>query len=80
MLQTYAREHRPKSLEALEDAIYNDLAAPPELQKYIYRREFGLSAQEMQDEPIEEFFLNMKIYALIKDKERITAEQNGKQR
>lgn len=55
------------------------MAAPPELARYIYRKEFGLSAAELDDEPIDQFFLNMKIYALIKDKERIMAEQSGKQ-
>jgi hypothetical protein len=36
----------------------------------MYRKLFGLSAEQMADEPADEFFMNMKIYALIKEKER----------
>lgn len=71
MFPTDAWANKPKRLEALEDAIFNGAAAPEELQKYIYRREFGLSAEEMESEPIDQLFMNLTIYALIKKKEEI---------
>ncbi len=49
---------------------------PDELQKYLYRREFGLSALEMENEPAPVFFLNMQIYGWIKKKEQIEMEHS----
>jgi len=39
---------------------------------YIYRREFGLTAQQMTEEPVDQFFLNLQIYAFMRDKERLS--------
>lgn len=50
------------------------MAAPEELQKFIYRREFGLSAEELENEPVDQFFLNLNIYALIRKKEELMAK------
>ena len=69
-------ETKPKSLEAIQDIIYNEskIAAPPELAKYIYRKTFHLSAQEMEDEPIDQFFTNLQILGYMKDKERLESK------
>jgi len=62
---------------ALEDAIYNNSGqAPFELAIFHYRKMFGLSATQIEQEPIDQLFLNLKIYAYIKDKERLEAK-NG---
>lgn len=55
----------PKSLEAIEIAIATGKNPPDELVKYKYRRWFKLSAQEMADEPIDQFSTNLLIYGLI---------------
>lgn len=47
-----------------------------ELQEYIYRREFSMSAQEFQNEPADKFFTSMLIYGLIKEKEK-AIEKHG---
>lgn len=41
------------------------------LLRYQYRKLFGLNYQELEEEPIDQFFLNLKIYAKIKENERI---------
>tara|TARA_R110000868_G_scaffold39565_1_gene137693 strand:- start:846 stop:1043 length:198 start_codon:yes stop_codon:yes gene_type:complete len=62
---------------ALEDAIYNNRGqAPLELAIFQYRKLFGLSATQIANEPTDQLFLNLKIYAYIKDKERLEAK-NG---
>ena len=43
--------------------------------KYIYRKEFGLTAQELEEEPVDEFFTNLQIRAFIKDKERLMSKE-----
>jgi len=40
------------------------------MQKYLYRKLFGLSAEEMENEPIDDFFTNLKIYAWIEEKKQ----------
>lgn len=47
---------------------------PSELYRYLYRHEFGLTAEEMDNEPAHEFFLNMQIYAWIKKKQELEAK------
>lgn len=59
---------------AIDEAIYNDAPYPDELDEFIYRREFGLSAQEMVEEPVDQFFTNLYILAQIKRKRRIIAK------
>lgn len=46
----------------------------PEIEKYMYRKEFGLTAAELEEEPVDQFFTNLTIIGLIRDKERIQAE------
>jgi hypothetical protein len=76
MLQSNQRQSKPKRLEVLEDAIFNGIGAPEELQRYIYRREFGLSAAEMEAEPVDQFLTNITIYALIKKKEELMSKES----
>lgn len=45
---------------------------------YAYRKLFGLTAAELEAEPIDQFFLNLKIHALLKDKERLMMESHNK--
>lgn len=45
----------------MADSIFNDMPAPNELVEYHYRKIFGLSSLEMQDEPLDKFFINLKI-------------------
>jgi len=55
----------------LENAIYNGGPVPEELESFVYRREFGLSAQQLADEPMDQFFTNLLILRMIKDKQRL---------
>lgn len=48
-----------------------------ELALFQYRKLFGLSAAQLAEEPADQLFLNLKIYAYIKDKERLEAKKNG---
>lgn len=47
---------------------------PEELRAYLYRKEFSLSAKQLEEEPADQFFMNWQIRAWIKDKERLEAE------
>lgn len=40
-----------------------------EVLKFIYRKTFGLTAEEMQNEPITEFFTNLYILGQINERE-----------
>ena len=78
MLSAVDGEIKPKLEEALEEAIYNNRKhAPMELALFQYRKLFGLSAAQLAEEPADQLFLNLKIYAYIKDKERLEAKNNG---
>lgn len=70
--------YAPKTLEAVREAIYNDAEQPLELLKLHYRKIFGLSAQEMEDEPADQFFTNLQILAEIEKKERIAEKVASK--
>lgn len=48
-----------------------------ELALFQYRKLFGLSAAELENEPVDMLFLNLKIYGFIKDKERLEAKRHG---
>lgn len=67
-------EDRPKSLEAVKEAIWNGGVQPLELLKLNYRAHFGLSAQQMADEPVDEFFTNLVILAEIQRKQKLAAD------
>ncbi len=41
-----------------------------EVAKYLYRESFGLTAAEMEEEPIDDFFTNLQIRAFIEDKRK----------
>lgn len=56
-------------IEAIEQSIFNNALPPIELVKFKYRQLFGLTAREMDEEPIDEFFINNLIYAQMLEKE-----------
>lgn len=47
---------------------------PDELIEFQYRKMFGLSHQEMLDEPADKFFTNLLIESLLRDKESKEAQ------
>lgn len=47
-----------------------------EVEKFKYRRMFGMTAQQMEDEPIDQFFINLFIYAQI-EKKKEAIEKHG---
>lgn len=42
----------------------------PEIAKYQYRKLFHLSAEDMEKEPTDEFFINLQIYAYYEKKKQ----------
>jgi hypothetical protein len=50
---------------------------PLAIQKYLYRKLFGLSAQELADEPVDDFFTNLKIYSSINKKQELMNKHSG---
>jgi hypothetical protein len=44
--------------------------------QYKYRKIFGLSAAEMQSEPADQFFINLKIHAEIEKKKALEANHS----
>lgn len=50
-------------------AIFNNTQPPIELLEYFYRKEFGLTEEEMQNEPADKFLVNLKIMEWLKEKE-----------
>lgn len=64
-------ETRPKSITAIEQAVFNNAPASMELMRYKYRKLFHLSAEELEKEPIDQFFTNLYIYAQIQKKEEL---------
>lgn len=71
MLSILNRTSKPKSLKSIADSIFNGKNPPLELQQYIYRKHFGLSASDLDAEPVDQFFTNLTIYAYIQEKERL---------
>jgi hypothetical protein len=47
------------------------------IQKYLYRKLFGLSAAELDAEPVDDFFTNLKIYSFINKKQEIMSKHSG---
>lgn len=66
--QDHRRATRPKIIRAIELAIFNDDRWPDELVRYTYRKLFNLTSEEMEKEPIDELWLNLKIYGLLEEK------------
>lgn len=59
----------------------NEMGAPMELIEYRYREKFRLSNAEMMDEPLDKFFINLKIMSLEAEKQRAEErrmERDGK--
>lgn len=50
---------------------------PDALVKYHYRKIFGLTAQELEAEPIDQFYTNFYIHAEILEKQRIEANHGS---
>lgn len=67
---------RPKSITAIEQSIFNDAPPPIEILRYRYRKMFGLTEQELEQEPIDTFYTNLFIHAQIAEKQRLEAK-NG---
>lgn len=68
------RRNRPKSRSAIDESIHNGAIKPDELLRFEYRRVFGLTAKELSEEPIDQFFTNSYILAQIADRQRIKNE------
>lgn len=64
-------EARPKRLDLISEAIFNNQEPPDELLRFTYRRLFGLSAAEIANEPMDEFYTNLFIYAEMQKKEEL---------
>lgn len=74
---TYGARIRPKSIGAIEQSIFNNAPPPHEILRYKYRKIFGLSAAEMDAEPLDEFYTNLYIYAQIKKKEELESKHGN---
>lgn len=53
---------------------------PYELLRYQYRSIFKLNAQEMADEPADQFFTNLRIWGLIEMKKEKDLHRESKHR
>lgn len=53
---------------------------PVELLKYQYRLLFKLSAEQLEDEPLDQFFTNLNIWGLIEKKKELDLKRAAKQR
>jgi hypothetical protein len=49
-----------------------------EIMKYQYRKIFKLSAKQLEDEPIDEFFTNLTIWGLIEKKKELELKHGSK--
>lgn len=65
---------RPKSIEDIDNAIFNNGIAPDEVIAFRYRKIFGLTAQEYEDEPIDQLYTNLYIYGQMNKKEELEAK------
>lgn len=43
-----------------------------DVQKFVYRQQFGLNALELEQEPTDQFFTNLHIYSQIQKKREHT--------
>lgn len=50
---------------------------PDSMVRYHYREKFGLTAYEYEAEPVDEFFINLHIYAQIQKKKEIEAKHGA---
>lgn len=63
----------------MQEVIYNNSRdVPLEIVKYMYRKDFGLSAAEFEEEPVDQLFINLQIRGYMKDKERLEANAASK--
>lgn len=58
--------------------MFNNRPMPFEVLKYQYRKLFKLSAAEMEAEPIDQFYLNLRIWNLIEKKKELEAKHGSK--
>lgn len=72
----YGAADRPKRLKAIVEHVFNNAPEPMDVSKYRYRQLFGLTAQELAVEPIDQFFTNLFIWGQIQEKNRIN-EKHG---
>lgn len=71
-------QNKPKLEEAVENVIYNNSRRiPSEILIYAYRKEFGLTAAELLEEPIDQFNVNMMIRGHINKKESLEAKHGS---
>lgn len=71
MLRTlYGAKNRPKSVAAIEEAVFNGKQMPPEMIKYTYRKLFHLNAYEYEQEPVDQLYTNLLIYSKIQEKQK----------
>jgi hypothetical protein len=61
-------------MEAVEDAIFNNAPPPWPLVQYSYRKIFHLSAQQLEEEPVDQFAMNMFIEKQIAKKQELEAK------
>lgn len=61
-------------MEAIEDAIFNKAAPPWPLVQYSYRKMFNLSAQQLEQEPVDQFAINLFIEKQINEKQELEAK------
>lgn len=75
MLQeAYGARTRPKSIEAIDNAIFNNGESTDALIAYEYRKLFKLSAAQYEAEPVDQLYTNLYIYGQIKKKEQLEAK------
>jgi hypothetical protein len=70
----YGTITKPKSLDSIDQAIFNGAPMPSDMIKYTYRKLFHLSAQEFEHEPVDQFYTNLLIYSKIQEKQRIESK------
>lgn len=78
MLRVFHRtKNRPKRIEAITQAVYNGAPMPDEMVRFSYRKLFKLTSYEFEAEPVDEFFINLLIYAEMQKKEKVEAKHGS---
>lgn len=60
----------------MQDIIFHNAMPNLDYLRYLYRKLFGLSARQMNEEPMDEFFTNLLIYGYIQDRKRLEEKRN----
>ena len=58
-------------------AIIHDAPAPQIATEYLYRKEFGMSQEELDNERLDIFNTNLLIMQLIKKRDKMESKKNG---